>query len=466
VIDRVVLARNTYHDSVSLMLAARDAESVAGVSFAAALAATPVNISLLEEHGFVLAPDLGPNDMVVAVRAEDDASADEATRVVEQRLHGVSETGGETTARPVRSARAATRNNPEANVAFVSVPGRFAAYEVATALESGLHVFCFSDGVPLEYEAELKRRAVERGLLFMGADCGTAIIDGVSFGFANALKRGPVGIVGASGTGIQQVTCLLDSAGIGISHAVGVGGRDMSEVVGGTMTLHALDLLAADDSTKVIAVISKPPDPRVAERVSKAAESIDKPVVLGFLGAGGSLETTAARCAEMVGGELELVDGWAPSQITPGAIRGFFCGGTLCEEAASVVRSGQPDAIFVDYGDDEYTQGRAHPMIDPAFRNERFVHDARESGAGVILLDVVLGFGAHPNPAAGLRLLIQESIEELKGELSVVVALCGSADDPQGLEEQAAALTESGAIVCPSAAEAGRRALAVSGVAP
>jgi FdrA protein len=463
VTDRIVVRRNTYYDSITLMLASRDAESHDGVSFAAAVTATPVNCRLLQDQGFIVDPELGPNDLVVAIRADTDDSADTAASAVEHRLIGRDGGGGRAEQPAPRSLRSAARGDPEINVAFVSVPGRFSAYEVATALEEGLHVFCFSDGVTIEDEAALKRRAVEQGLLFMGADCGTAIIDGVGFGFANAVDSGPVGIVGASGTGIQQVACLLDAAGVGISHAIGVGGRDLSAQVAGTMTLHALDLLAKDDATEVIAVVSKPPDPEVARRVADRAESLDKPVVLGFLGQSGTLEDTAIRCAELCGGRLALADPPLPEGATAGTIRGFFCGGTLCEEAASIVRPHVPDAEFVDFGADEYTEGRAHPMIDPTLRNERFERDADDRAIGAIVLDVVLGYGAHSDPAGELARTVERSLQRRAGALTVVVALCGTDADPQNRSAQADALLSGGAMVTHSAAQAARVALGATG---
>jgi FdrA protein len=418
---------------------------------------------LLLDQGFDVDPGLGPNDLVVAIRADNDDSADMAASAVEHRLSGRDAGGGSAEEPAPRSLRSAARGDPELNVAFVSVPGRFSAYEVATALDEGVHVFCFSDGMAVEDEAALKRRAVERGLLFMGADCGTAIIDRVSFGFANAVESGPVGIVGASGTGIQQVTCLLDGAGVGISHAIGVGGRDLSTQVAGTMTLHALDLLAKDDATRVIAVISKPPDTEVARRVADRAESVEKPVVLGFLGQSGTLEDTAIRCAELCGARLALTDPPLPERATAGTIRGFFCGGTLCEEAASIVRPHVPDAEFVDLGADEYTEGRAHPMIDPTLRNERFARDADDPAVGAIVLDVVLGYGAHPDPAGDLARTVERALQRRDGGLTVVVALCGTDADPQNRSDQAEALLSAGAIVTYSAAQAGRVALRASG---
>ena len=289
--SRVEVRRGTYHDSVTLMQVSRQAEELPGVEAAAAVAATPVNLELLARQGFAVDPaGLGPSDLVLCVRAADDDAAGQAMEQVEALLAGAGRggTGGGSGAgpgaAPPRSLRAAARRDPDLNLAVLSVPGRHLDYEIAEALQAGLHVFCFSDGLDPATEAACKRVAAERGLLLMGPDCGTAIIDGVGLGFANAVRRGPVGVVGASGTGIQEVTCLLDAAGVGISHAIGVGGRDLSPEVGGIMTLRALDLLAADDATERLVVISKPPDPRVARRVADAAAATGKPAVLAFPG--------------------------------------------------------------------------------------------------------------------------------------------------------------------------------------
>jgi FdrA protein len=474
VTTRLVLRRATYYDSVALMLASRDAEQVEGVDYVAAIAATPVNLALLRDEGFEVPGDLGPNDLVVAIRASDEDAADAAQRTVEDRLSERVHAGslGRVAVRP-RSIRSAARHNPDLNVAFVSVPGRFAANEVAEALASGLHVFCFSDGMSLKQEAELKRRAVDRGLLFLGADCGTAIVDGIGFGFANVVSRGSVGIVGASGTGIQQATCLLDAAGIGISHALGVGGRDLSAEVGGIMATHCLEVLGKDPSTDVILVVSKPPDPAVAERIAKAAAGTGKRAVLGFLATEGktqlpaapegveivaSLEEAAASAAQLVGGNVALRDAAPPTRVTPGRIRGLFCGGSLCFEAAATAGRGD----FIDFGADEYTAGRAHPMIDPTIRNDHVERVAKDPHTGAVIVDVVLGLGAHPNPAAELAPLIETALSARR-HLTVVVSLCGTDRDPQGLARQRSRLVEAGALVTRNAAHAGRLARDATG---
>jgi FdrA protein len=501
--DRVEVRRGVYHDSVTLMQVSRQAEGLPGVTAAAAAAATPVNLELLARQGFAVdAEGLGPNDLVVCVRADGDEAAEAAVAAIGGLLAGAGRAGGDGGAggaggaAPPRSLRAAARRDPDLNLAVLSVPGRHLAYEAAQAVQAGLHVFCFSDGLEVAEEAAFKRLAAERGLLFMGADCGTAILDGVGLGFANAVRRGPIGVVGASGTGIQEVTCLLDAAGVGVSHAVGVGGRDLSVAVGGTMTLRALELLAGDEPTRAIVVISKPPDPRVAERVAAAAAATGKPVALAFPGmdappplpAGvafaGSLEAAAAWAAGSQGAALPP-GGADPWVVTPGAIRGLFSGGTLCYEAMAVVAAVagrvasniplRPDwrladvtrsegHTFVDFGDDAMTEGRAHPMIDPSLRAERFRRETADPETGVVLLDVVLGHGAHPDPAGELAPLVERALAGRPGGLSVVVALCGAAGDPQGLDRQAAVLRAAGALVTRSSAHAARLALTAAGL--
>ena len=490
--DRLIVRRGTYYDSVTLMLASSDAEEFDGVTFAAAVTATPVNLSLIEAQGFDLAGDgLGPNDLIVAIRADSDGAADAAERAITSRLTGPADVApGAPGDIPARSFRSATRRNVDINLAFVSVPGRFATVEVAQALDAGLNVFCFSDGLSLADEAALKNVAVDRDLLLMGADCGTAIIDGVGLGFANAVERGPIGVVGASGTGIQEVTCLLDSAGLGISHAIGVGGRDLSGEVGGIMTLRAIELLDADESTGVIIVISKPPDAAVAERVVEAAGHSRKPVVVGFLGGRkldgapanvaivGSLEAAAREAARLAGVEIETAPP-APRRQTPGFVRGLFCGGSLCYESMVLVaamgrkvssnvplraewrmneiESSEGDT-FIDFGEDELTEGRAHPMIDPSLRNERLERESRDPEVGAIVLDVVLGFGAHPDPASGLARVISGALNR-RDDLTIAVALCGTRRDPQGVDDQAKRLSDAGAYVTRNSAQAARLAL-------
>ena len=434
--ERVIVRRGAYYDSVTLMLVSRAAGASVGM-------ATPLNLALLADQGFTVAEDAGPNDLGIAVRADD---VDAVIAAVDRELAAKAPAAFGPAERPAaRSLASAARRDGELSLALLSIPGDHVAHEAATALAGGLHVFCFSDGVSLEVEARLKRQALDRGLLFMGADCGTAIIDGVGLGFANAVERGPVGIVGASGTGIQEVCCLLDAAGVGISHAIGVGGRDLSAEVGGLMTQAAMRRLADDPSTEVIVVVSKPPDPAVAATIEAAAADAGKPVILGF----GMTLTEVARQA----GGAPAEDVGLRRAPAPGRVRGLYSGGTLCGEAAAIVGGGE----FTDFGDDEYTQGRAHPMIDFSLRLEHLTAAARDPAIAVLLLDVVLGYGAHPDPAGELA----PAIEGL--DKHVIVALVGAAGDPQGLDAQRARLEAAGAVVVRGNARAAALAREASG---
>jgi FdrA protein len=416
--ERVIVRSGAYYDSVTLMLVSRAAGASVGMG-------TPLNVELLRDQGFEIGDEIGPNDLVIAVRADDEEGLEAAVAAVERELAAKGAPSAAAERAAARSISAAARREDDLSLAFLSIPGEHVVYEASAALEAGLHVFCFSDGVSLEDELALKRRAVERGLLFMGADCGTAIIDGVALGFANAVRRGPVGIVGASGTGIQEVTCLLDAAGVGVSHAIGVGGRDLSAEVGGLMTRAGLKLLAEDEDTRTIVVISKPPDPRVAEAIEAAAAETGKPVILGFA-------TTLVEVARQAGG-VPPDDAQLRRPPVRGEIRGLYSGGTLCTEAASIAGRGS----FTDFGADEYTEGRAHPMIDFSLRLEHLAA-AREP---VVLLDVVLGYGAHPDPAGELAPVI-EGLDK-----HVIVALVGADGDPQGLDAQRERLEAAGAVV-------------------
>ena len=319
-----------------------------------------------------------------------------------------------------------------------------------------------------ESERALKRLALERGLLMMGPECGTAILDGVGLGFANVVERGPVGIVGASGTGIQALCCLLDVAGVGISHAIGVGGRDLDSDIGGAMTAYALRLLADDPSTRAIGLVGKTPPPADVAGVHAGG----KPVVVAAPG-GASLEEAAARLCE-------LVDARAPGHgerlraaPRPGAVLGLFSGGTLCQEAEHIVAVGRAQAgpapggvadRFIDFGAEPLTSGRPHPMIDPTLRAAHLEREAANEEVSALLVDVVLGRGAHPDPAASLADAIEAVRARRRTPLAVVATLCGTARDPQGLERQAARLGAAGATVTRSGAHAARLALQAAGL--
>jgi FdrA protein len=369
---------------------------------------------------------------------------------------------------------------------LVSTPGRVAVLDAADALTSGLDVMVFSDNVPVEHEIGLKELAARLGRLVMGPDCGTAVVQSVGLGFANVVRPGPVGIVAASGTGAQQLLCLLDGCDVGVSSCLGVGGRDLSAEVGGRSTLAGLDRLAADDTVTTIVVVSKPPADAVADLVTRHADSLPKPVVLGYLGRGRpDLTATAATVVRAVGATWRAPrrKGRPMRPATHGGfLRGLFSGGTLCDEAmllaaetlgellSNIPLAGQraldtdlnaSGHAFIDFGDDRLTAGRPHPMIDPSLRTKRLAAELHDPQCGAVLLDVVLGYAAHPDPAADLVGLISAA------DTPVVVSLIGTRDDPQGLESTAERLVAAGAVVHASNAAAAREAVAiVSGNSP
>lgn len=469
-----------YHDSVSLMRISRAAGALPGVEVAVVAMATELNLGIAAELGFAL-PPAAPADLLIALRGEADA-LEAASAELDGLLAALStpSAAGGTAERPPRTVRAAARERA-ATLALVSVPGPHAFAEALDAVEAGLSVMIFSDNVPVEQEVLLKRRAAERGVLVMGPDCGTAVIGGAGLGFANVLRPGPVGLVAASGTGAQQVTCLLDLAGVGVSHVLGVGGRDLSAEVGGLSTLRALEALDADPATELIVLISKPPAPEVARVVEKALAKLGTPVVTALLGPGQDDLTSVTEAALRTLGVL--VPTW-PSWPAPGTagaapglsatggeraglpeaggeragrnLRGIYSGGTLCVEARLIAGTGE----FTDFGDDAYTVGRAHPMIDPTLRLEAL---AEVPPGDVVLLDVVLGHGADPDPSARLAPAIAEAVAR---GVTAVVALVGSEGDPQGLAAQAGALNAAGAAVFTSnAGAAGYAARAAAGIA-
>src|SRR5216683_1369955 len=346
--------RNAYVDSVTLLQVSADMMGLTGVRDAALVMASELNRQLLSDSGMLVgdAPTAGPNDLIIAVRATDDAFAAMALQQAEALLAGRrrGSPAGEATSSPPRSLRSAHRADPEANLALISVPGQYAAGEARQALADGLHVFLFSDNVSIEDEIELKRIAREKELLVMGPDCGTAILNGVGLGFANVVRRGRIGLIGASGTGIQEVTSLLHQAGEGISHAIGTGGRDMYAAVGGVSTLHALDLLRDDPQTQQIVLVAKPSAPEVAEHVLQKAAQTGKPVVACLLGAdlqpppGVQLAHNLYQAARLAASPESSWSGVTPADLArthfraeQHQVRGLFCGGTLCEEAAAAM---------------------------------------------------------------------------------------------------------------------------------
>jgi FdrA protein len=470
------------------MQVSRTVSGLPGVTGVIVAMATPLNLELATSMG--LAPDeqASPEQLLIAVRAEDDEALAAAVAAVDAALAERERSTGSADAIPQRTIGAGLDelSPDDSALAIVSVPGAHAVAEAADAIAAGRSVLIFSDGVPVEHEVALKRAARDAGVLVMGPDCGTAIVSGVALGFANVVRPGPVGLVAASGTGAQQISCLLDMAGIGVSHVLGVGGRDLSAAVGGLATLDALAALDADPATERVLLVSKPPAPSVAQSVEAAAAELSVPVRSAVL----SPETpdlTAAVEALLTDMGMDVPTwpsrpGPAESPVPGATLKGLYSGGTLADEAMLIaspavgdIRSNIPlkpefdlgtdlsasGHVVIDFGDDALTVGRAHPMIDPTLRLEAIAALAASDEPAVLLLDVVLGHGADPDPAGALVPALAAA--RSKRALPVVVALVGTEADPQGWSRQADALAAAGAAVFSSNSAATRYALDLLG---
>ncbi len=508
------MIRNLYRDSVSLMQFSEKLRALTGVAQASAVMATEGNINLLLESSLLQSTiPASPNDVLIVVEGQDEASVqaalDQAESMLKQKAADTRD--GEAWILPLRSLEMAMGKMPGANFALISTPGEYAAAETLKALHLGLHVMLFSDNVSLEDEIMLKSYARQNDLLVMGPDCGTAIINGIPLGFANLVKRGDIGIVAASGTGLQQVSSLIDRWGGGVSQAIGTGSHDLNIRVGGISMLQGIAALAADPVTRVIVLISKPPSPEVAQRVLEQAVKSGKPVVVDFIGAppgsvarpgisiARTLDEAAALAVQLSQGKQAqpLPEGLPPELVSqaegaagslaPGQkyVRGLFSGGTFCyetllllDEKVGPVYSNVPlkpeyrlvdvwtsqGHIAIDLGDDLFTQGRPHPMIDFRLRNERIIKEANDPEVGVVLLDVVLGYGSNPDPAGELVSAIyiaQEAAANAGRKLVFIASVCGTGFDPQELSSQERTLREAGVLLAESNAQAARLAAAV-----
>ncbi len=445
VLNRV--ERGRYLDSVAAMRLARRLASAPGIEDAAVMIGTPSNKALMREAG-LLGPEgeqATPNDLVVALRATDEAAGRSA---LDSDLTLLPERSPAQAVSRFRSLATALENLPRGNLALISVPGEFAALEARKALGAGLHALVFSSGVPLEEERALKLLAREKGLLLMGPDCGTALIAGTPLAFANAVPRGDIGIVSASGTGLQEVSCLIARMGGGVSHAIGVGGRDLDERVGALGTLSAIEALDADRATRTLVLISKPPAPRVAEQVLARLSQSRKPGVVCFLGLEKpGIARTLREAAELATGS-KIPDVELGKRKIKGRVHGLYCGGTLCSEAELVFRRlGLKGHCFVDLGDEKHTRSRPHPMIEPELRNDHVASALADPEVGAILVDLVLGYGAHPDPAGVL-------IKALQRKKPFIASVTGTDQDPQGWSRQVAKLRAAGVLVAPSNAHA------------
>ncbi len=488
-VTRVEIRSGAYYDSVVLMQLQRSLADLPGVQDAGVVMGTDANKDVLAQSDLLAteAQSAGPDDLVIVVRAEDGAAAEVALGQVDQLLNARRAGGAGVQYRP-KSLEAAAQALPNAQWVLVSVAGRYAAGVSREALRLGKHVFLFSDNVSVNDEVSLKQMAAEKGLLVMGPGCGTAIVNGVGLGFANRVRRGAIGMVAASGTGLQQVSSRIHQLGGGLTHALGTGGRDLSEPVGAVTARQAIDLFSRDPETKVIVLVSKPPAAKVADDLLQVARASGKPVVVDFIGyspparqmdnlhfvrtfdeaAALAVQLAARPPAEEPGPELKL-DRFASGQRY---LRGLFSGGTLAYEALLILQDYLPvvysnapikrgqnvlessmvsrEHTIVDLGEDEFTVGRLHPMMDNDLRIRRLYQEASDPETAVILLDVVLGYGAHPDPVGELGPAITQArtqAEKAGRYLDVVAVVVGTDEDPQDMQKQIEGLRAAGAKV-------------------
>ncbi len=490
------LRRDFYLDSIALMRLSRELAAERDVIEAALMIGSEANIRLLADGGLLAdeGEDAGPNDLILAVRAKDARAAESALDRADSLLAqapGAAGSRGGNGWRP-RSLSTASAALPAANLALISVPGEFAAAEARKAIAHGLNPMIFSGNVSLAEERSLKELAYARGLLVMGPDCGTALIGGVPLAFANEVPQGDIGIVSASGTGLQEVSCLIARHGHGVSHGIGVGGRDLTVEVGALSTLMALDMLEDDPATRRVILISQPPAPEIAQRVLDRVAKSGKPTTICFLGHPSTemprnarqVDTLRDAASSALGADMGAFDVAATIQRVKRTrersarrMVGLFCGGTLCTEAQVVLaKSGVPtrsnvplpgqttgaavDHEMLDLGADEFTLGRPHPMIDPTPRGQAIRRAVADPSVGAILLDVVLGYGAHPDPAAA----IATTLTAVAADRPIVVAsVTGTNGDPQRYDDQARRIEQAGVVMAPSNAEAAALALALIG---
>ncbi|GGC76413.1 acyl-CoA synthetase FdrA [Enterococcus wangshanyuanii] len=495
-----IIKANSYQDSIVLMLLTNKLNTIDGVHNVSVMMGTPANKDIFKTGGLYTdeLEKASSNDMVIVLDIEDDSLIDQVLSEIDVFLEEQTKGGGDGAGEEVaKTWDKAFELGKDAGVAVFSIPGTHAALEIEKALDEGKHVFCFSDNVAIEDEKRLKEKAHEAGLLLMGPDCGTGIINGIPVAFTNAVRKGKIGVVGASGTGIQEVTTIIHKLGGGVTNAIGTGGRDLKAEIGGITLKNSIMTLEKDPNTEVIVVISKPPAPEVRDEVLNLLRSVSKPAVTIFLGEkpetheenlyrAYTLEEAAQIAVQLLNKETvkakkEILN--VPAHALKSEqkyVKGLYSGGTLAYEAAMLIKEGltlsdgehAPEGFIlknqgheiIDLGDDIYTQGKPHPMIDPTKRKEMLEEVGKDPETAIILLDVVLGYGSHANMAQELAPTIQELKAQAKNEgreLFVIGTIVGTDEDPQNIHEQEAIMKEAGVILCDSNAQAVRMALAI-----
>lgn len=494
---QTIVKKNSYQDSVVLMLLTSKLNQLDEVERVSIMMGTPSNIDIFKASGFDT-PELNEassNDMVIMLEVSSEDDKEKVLAIIDEELSSTQDGGGEVE-ETINSWSKAMKKAPDANVALISVPGEYAALEIEQALDNGLNAFVFSDNVAIEDERRLKEKAHDKGLIVMGPDCGTGVIHSVPLAFTNNIRKGRIGVIGASGTGIQEVTTLIHRYGQGVTNAIGTGGRDLSTEVGAISMLDSIVALNDNKDTDVIVVISKPPAKEVEEKVLNVLRKIDKPVVTLFLGTkptfheenlyhAYTLEETAQLSAKLISGEKVE---YTPSPIikseqqpTGKGIKGYYSGGTLAYEAAflledalNIAHGSSPEGYtlktdvheVIDLGDDMYTKGKPHPMIDPEIRINKIKSVVDDEDTGVVVFDVVLGYGAHDDMASALKpaiVEVKETLAKQNRHVNFVSVLVGTDEDPQGIASQKQILEDIGVVVCENNVQAIRTALSQVG---
>jgi len=504
-----LVKKNFYRDSVFLMALSNKIKTIAGVVDSSVMMGTDANKKLLTETGFFTneGASASPNDLLICISYNAQADIKKIMSGIENMLNVTvsRDNAGSCVCENPKNIEEAVELQPDSNIAVISIPGQYVCYQSEKLLKKGINQMIFSDNVSVEDEIHLKKIGVEKGLLVLGPDCGTAIINGIPLGFANVVRRGSIGVVAASGTGTQEVTTIIHKNGEGITQAIGLGGRDLKKEVGGLMAIESIKMLENDPATKVICIVSKPPAEEVEKKVLDIIKSCKKPFVIIFLGSkikrndsgnlyfATNLEDAALKSIAILKNKKYSPKGKLPENFLNIAskerkkhsknqkyVRGLFSGGTLCDEAMFVLSDALGDIYsniavnpelklknrnvsfknsFIDLGDDEFTKGVPHPMIDFTGRNKRMIQEAKDKEVAVIFFDLVLGYGAHPDPANAILPAITESqkiAKKQKRHITFVTSICGTDLDPQGFNKQKEILENAGVIILPSNVTAAR----------
>jgi len=498
-----VIKKGAYFDSVTLMIVSKDLNKIEGVADSSVIMGTNENKSILKmaELYIDMFDDADDTDMLIAVDAENDEAFNKAVDFIEKELDAIRNSSDDTSDFAPKSFESALKSMPDANLSLISVAGKYAVAEVNKALNANLNVMLFSDNISVEDELKMKQKAVKKGLLMMGPDCGTAIINEIPLAFANVVNKGNIGIVAASGTGLQEVSSIIKNLGGGISQAIGTGGRDVKKEIGGIMFIEALKALEKDEQTKVICLISKPPHPEVLDKIASEIKKLKKQVVAIFIGADEktisasgaipavNLEQAAVISVALAEGKdykeaLNDLNARQEKNKTLAKelaknnkgkyIRGLYSGGTLCDEAQLLLKdtigftySNTPlnadyqlsdiwksqEHTIIDLGEDEFTAGRPHPMIDFSLRNRRVVDEAKDTDTAVILLDVVLGYGSNLSPEKEFAPVFEEA-KKINPNVAIICSVTGTDKDPQNRAKVKQTLENAGAIVMNTNVEA------------